>query len=62
MRNVSTIFKKNMMFSHQRSSTMKGIHSNRQDPEDCRVNTADKTCNTGWGEQVAAATTQEDYI
>lgn len=50
------------MFSHQRSSTMKGIHSNRQDPVDCRVNTADKTCNKGWGEQVTAATTQEDYI
>lgn len=42
---------------------MKGIHSNRQDPGDCRVNTADKTCNKGWGEQVTAATTtQEDNI
>lgn len=39
---------------------MKGIHSNRQEPEHCRVNTADKTCNKGWGEQVTAATTQED--
>lgn len=42
---------------------MKGIHSNRQDPGDRRVNTADKTCNKGWGEQVTAdTTTQEDNV
>lgn len=56
--NVSTIKKHHVLTCHQRSVTMKGILSNCQ--EYCRANTADKTCNKGWGEQVTAATTQED--
>lgn len=50
----------------QKSGTEEGIHPTRHVSESWHVNTAEKTCNRGWGEQGLAGcrgvTTRQDYI